>query len=155
MVVENKNSAHYNLALNEKGYLFLPEKDSRDVFLHTKGDNAKLGLRDRDFIMDEEIDRIQAKYPNLRILHYYAVENYVYHPDNIAELEPSGFDKLEYSKEITNQKNQKLLKIVSGIESARQTYSDLKEPNVKNKNIDPIISALESNDFEIFILILI
>lgn len=150
VVVENKNAAHYNLSLSGEGYLFLPEKDSRDVFLHTKGDKAKLGLRDKDYLMDEEISKIQVSYPNLRILRYYAFENYIYHPDNIAELEPVGFDKLEYIKDITDQKNQKLIKIVSGIESSRQTYSDLKEPNIKSKNIDPILNALKNDSFEVF-----
>jgi hypothetical protein len=150
VLVENKNAAHYNLSLSEKGYLFLPEKDSRDVFLHTKGDNTKLGLRDRDYLMDEEISRIQALYSNLRILRYYAFENYIYHPDNIAELEPAGFDKSAYIKDIIDQKNQKLIKIASGIETSRQTYSDLKEPNIKSKNIDPILNALKNNDFEVF-----
>lgn len=41
VVVENQNAVHYNLALSGKKYLFLPEKDSRDVFLNIKGDPTK------------------------------------------------------------------------------------------------------------------
>ncbi|MVT09591.1 AAA family ATPase [Chitinophaga tropicalis] len=150
VVVENQNAAHYNLALSGKKYLFLPEKDSRDVFLNVKGDASKLGIRDRDYIMDDEITRIQTKYPNLRILRYYAFENYIYHPDNIAELDLIVFNKQEYIKEITDQKNQKLLAIVSGIEVARQGYSDFKDGVQKNKSIEPILQALGSDEFETF-----
>lgn len=46
--------------------------------------------------------------PNLRILHYYAFENYIYHLDNIAELGLEGFNRENYIKDITEQKNQKL-----------------------------------------------
>jgi energy-coupling factor transporter ATP-binding protein EcfA2 len=150
VVVENQNAVHYNLALSGKKYLFLPEKDSRDVFLNIKGDTTKLGIRDRDYIMDDEITRIQQKYPNLRILRYYAFENYIYHPDNIAELNWNGFDKAAYIKEITIQKNEKLLTIASGIEVARQSYSDFKDGVQKNKDIEPILQALKSDDFETF-----
>ncbi|PSL33631.1 AAA family ATPase [Chitinophaga ginsengisoli] len=150
VVVENQNAAHYNLALSGKNYLFLPEKDSRDVFLNIKGDTTKLGIRDRDYIMDDEITRLQKKYPNLRILRYYAFENYIYHPDNIAELDCEGFDKAAYINEITTQKNDKLLTIAAGIEVARQSYSEFKDGVQKNKDIEPILQALKSDDFEVF-----
>lgn len=150
VVVENQNAAHYNLALSGKKYLFLPEKDSRDVFLNVKGDASKLGIRDRDCIMDDEITRIEEKYPNLRILRYYAFENYVYHPANLSELNLSGFNEEVYIKEITDQKNSKLLTIVASIEVARQGYSEFKDGVQKNKGVEHILQALGSDDFETY-----
>lgn len=126
VVVENQNDKHYNLALNGSGYFFLPAKDSREVFLTIKADHSKLGIRDRDYFRDDEIAAIQKKYPNLRILHYYAFENYIYHPDNIAALRLDGFDKTLYIGDITEQKNRKLHAILLSLATSRQTYIEFK-----------------------------
>jgi predicted ATPase len=150
VVAENQNDKHYNLALNEKGYFFLPAQNNREVFLTIKGDATKLGLRDKDYLKSEEITAIQAKYPNLRILQYYAFENYIYHPDNIAELGWQGYDKDVYIKEIIEQKKKNLIQIVSKIAVARQGYIEFKEGIKNDENISPILRALESDDFELF-----
>lgn len=150
VVVENQNDKHYNLALNGKGYFFLPAKDSREVFLTIKADQTKLGIRDRDYFRDDEIVSIRGKYPNLRILHYYAFENYIYHPDNIAELGWAGFDKQIYIQDITNQKNQKLHRILLSIATSRQTYVEFKDAIKNDEKAEPILQALESDEFETF-----
>jgi len=150
VVVENQNDKHYNLALNEKGYFFLPAQNNREVFLTIKGDATKLGLRDRDYLKDDEIALIQTKYPNLRILWYYAFENYIYHPDNIAELGWHGFDKGAYIKEIIEQKKKNFVQIIARIAVARQGYVEFKEGIKNNENIDSILQALESDNFESF-----
>lgn len=150
VVVENQNDKHYNLALNEKGYFFLPAMNSREVFLTIKADQTKLGLRDRDYFMEDEIVAIQKKFPNLRILHYYAFENYIYHPDNIAELNPTGFDRLAYIADITRQKNEKLNRILLSIATSRQTYVEFKDAIKNTEKMEPILEALESDDFETF-----
>ncbi|WP_343690023.1 AAA family ATPase [Chitinophaga sp.] len=150
VVVENQNDKHYNLALNEKGYFFLPAMNSREVFLTIKADQTKLGLRDRDYFMEDEINAIQKKFPHLRILHYYAFENYIYHPDNIAELNPVGFDKQLYKADITKQKNEKLNRILLSIATSRQTYVEFKDAIKNTEKLDPILEALESDDFETF-----
>jgi AAA15 family ATPase/GTPase len=150
VVVENQNDKHLNLALNVDGYFFLPAKDSREVFLTIKGDETKLGIRDRDYFRDDEIIAIRKLYPNLRILHYYAFENYIYHPNNIAELGWPGFDKKEYLEEIIAQKNKSLHRIILGIVSARQTYIEFKDVIKNDNKAEPIVHALESDEFEIF-----
>ncbi|WP_346320187.1 AAA family ATPase [Chitinophaga sp. YIM B06452] len=150
VVAENQNDKHYNLALNEKGYFFLPAQNSREVFLTIKGDTAKLGLRDRDYLREDEIARIRAKYPNLKILQYYAFENYIYHPDNIAELRWHGYNKDAYIKEIIVQKKKSFIQIVSKIAVARQSYVEFKEGIKNDENIAPILQDLESDDFESF-----
>lgn len=150
VVTENQNDKHYNLALNEKGYLFLPAQNSREVFLTIKSDASKLGLRDRDYLKDNEIAGIQAKHPNLRILHYYAFENYIYHPDNIAELGWEGYNIDVYTKQIIEQKNKNLIQIVSKIALARQNYIEFKDCIKNDEDISIILKGLESDDFETF-----
>jgi len=150
VVVENTNDEYYNLALAEKGYLFLPAQNSMQVFLAVKGDKNTVGLRDKDYLRPDEVQKIQKVYPNLKILDYYAFENYVYHPDNIAELNIKGFDRSAYIEQIIKAKNQQLMPVVAHIGTSRQTYIELKDAIKDDKNIAPIYSAFESNDFNIF-----
>jgi len=145
---ENKNDEYYNLMGIEKT-LFVGVKDSRDVFLNAKNDNSKFTLRDRDFISDSEIERIQNKYPNHRILKYYDFENYLYHPENIAELALLGFDKEQYYEEIRLQKQTKIHYILPKVESARKTYEEFKI-DFKPESTDKIVDDFMSDDFERF-----
>jgi AAA15 family ATPase/GTPase len=145
VVVENKNDEHYNLALGEDGYLFLPANNNREVFLTIKNDKEKLGLRDKDYLRPDEVESIQAAFPNLKILSFYAFENYLYHPDNIEELQLHGFDKAAYTKEIIEQKNEKMLSIVGEIGTSRSHYIEFKEGIKNDGDIEPIIEALKSD----------
>lgn len=101
-------------------------------------------------LTNEEIDRIQVKYPNLRILQYYAFENYIYHPDNIAEMGWQGFDKDVYIREIIEQKKKSFVQIVSKIAVVRQSYIEFKEGIKNNEDISSILDALQSDNFELF-----
>lgn len=145
---ENKNDEYYNLMGIEKT-LFVGVKDSRDVFLHIKNDKTKFSLRDRDFLSDGEIQVIQEKYPNHRILKYYDFENYLYHPNNIAELGLSDFDKDEYQAEILKQKQAKIHYILPKLESARKTYEEFKI-DFKPESTDKIVDDFMSNEFNRF-----
>ncbi|MBN9383669.1 MAG: AAA family ATPase [Chitinophagaceae bacterium] len=150
VAVENQNDQYYNAALGEKGYLFLPASNNREVFLTVKGDANMMGLRDRDYLKPEEIKAIKAKFPGLKILHYYAFENYIYHPDNIQELQWAGYNKADYIEDITQQKNKRLIPIVDEIATARQTYVEFKEGIKNDDKREQITDALQSNDFEAF-----
>ncbi len=105
VVCENQNSELLKI-IGYKNLVFFPERDSASVFMqvHTKPD--RFGLRDRDYLIDSEVEKIKSKYPNYYILDYYCFENYLYHPENIAELKLSGFNKEEYQKDIIRQKNE-------------------------------------------------
>lgn len=150
VVAENTNSKWYNLALGEKNYLFLPAQNNREVFLTIKGDKKKLGLRDRDFLRDDEIASVREIFPNMKILRYYSVENYLYHPDNLCELLNVNFDKAAYIEDITKQKNKRCSTIIGKIAVARQSYVEFKEGVKNDENIDGIIEQLESDNFEVF-----
>lgn len=131
--------------------MFLPANNSREVFLTVKSDKDKLGLRDRDYLRDDEIEKIQEKLLNLKILKFSTFENYIYHPDNIAELGLDGFDKEQYIAEIINQKNENLIDIVGEIGTARNHYIEFKDGIIVNDgNIKPITDRLKSDLFENF-----
>lgn len=149
VLCENQNDEFYNL-LSLKDRLFVGIKNKDDVFLHVKRDPRYYGLIDRDFLTDREIEKAQTKYNTLRILRYYCFENYLYHPSNLAELAPD-FDKQAYVQEITAQKNEQKLKLVSKIEKIRNSYAILRaEDKIRDDNFDTIIDALSSDDFETF-----
>jgi AAA15 family ATPase/GTPase len=150
VAVENQNDQYYNAALGEKGFLFLPANNNREVFLTIKGDPKMIGLRDRDYLKPEEIVAIKNKFPNLKILNYYAFENYIYHPDNIEALQKDGYNKAEYIQDILQQKKNRLITIAAEIGTARQTYVEFKDGIKNDERIEQIIDALQSDDFEIF-----
>ncbi len=153
--VENKNDEFFNLAFlgaDKNKFIFLGVNNSTEVFLSTKQDISKLGIRDRDYFRDDEINLIKSKLPNLKILNLYTFENYIYHPDNIFELGLSNFSRDDYKAEICRQKNTKLTEILLEIGESRQHYQELKEYTEKKdrENKIPIATALESDDFDTF-----
>lgn len=150
VVCENQNDEYFNL-LQIQDTIFVGLKDSRDVFLNVKRDPRYHSLRDRDFLTDTEIDRIKGKYPNHHILRYYDFENYLYHPDNIAELKIPGFDKESYVNDIIRQKKKRILHVIATLAASRQSYEEFKtDPKLKDKEIDNLIDDFESDDFERF-----
>ncbi|GAB3013794.1 hypothetical protein GCM10027051_16270 [Niabella terrae] len=152
IICENKNAIILtNLKL--KNLLFYPGKDSASVFIHVQVRPHFYGLRDRDFLLDEEIKLLQRQYPNYYILEYYCFENYLYHPENIEALKLDGFSKLDYTEEIMAQKNKHKNSIISNFKRSRDSYQELKIESGKfrKKDIeDNIIEYLESNDIEQF-----
>jgi small GTP-binding protein len=150
---ENKN-AELLKALNLPNLLFYPEKNSSSVFITVKTRIDTYGLRDRDFLLDSEIERIRKAYPNYFILDYYCFENYLYHPDNIKELEIENFNTEEYRLDIVKQKNEKKDHIISIYKSARKGYQEFKieHENLLDKNREnDIIDYLKSDDLEVFL----
>ncbi len=150
IVVENKNDEYFNAALGEDGYLFLPANNNREVFLTVKSDSQKIGLRDRDYLRDDEIEKMKSKLPNLKVLSLYTFENYTYHPDNIAELNFEEFNRDEYITEILKQKNEKLIEIVGEIAISRTHYIEFKDCITDDRNIKPITDKLRSDNFNDF-----
>lgn len=152
IVCENQNATLLNYIEIEKTKFF-PERDSNSVFMKVKTDPDLYGLRDRDFLLDTEINRIKNKYRNYYILNYYCFENYLYHPDNIEELNLAGFSKSQYINDIINQKNKARNLIISVYKNSRNSYQEFKIESEKirdKENEDKIIEYLESNEIEIF-----
>lgn len=149
VLCENQNDELYNLLALEDT-LFVGVKNKDEVFLNIKRDPRYYGLIDRDFLTDHEIATARRKYSTLRILHYYCFENYLYHPDNMVEVDPT-FDKASYIQEIVAQKNSQKLKLISRIDKIRNSYAILRsEDTIRDENFDTIIDALASDDLERF-----
>lgn len=151
IICENQNEKLLN-ALNLKKRKFFPAKDSSSVFIKVKTDHELYGLRDRDFLTDSEIDRITKKYPKYYILDYYCIENYLYHPDNLNELNLDGYNIGNYILEILRQKSEKRDNIIANFKNARNTYQEFKieEEKLRDKiNENEIMEYLKSDDIEI------
>lgn len=151
-ICENQNATLFN-TLGIDNALFIPETDNASVFIKIKSKPEYCGIRDRDFLLDSEIYNIKKRYKNYYILDYYCFENYLYHPDNIEELNINGFDKNEYINIITSQKNEVKNIIISNFKSARKSYQEfrIKEENIEDKkNEHKIIEYLESDEIESF-----
>ena len=149
VLCENKNDDYYNL-LGLPNTLFVGMKDARSLFLQVKNDSRFQSLRDRDFLSDTEIERLEKEYPHHHILRYYDFENYLYHPDNIAEIQPDGFDRDTYVAEIVRQKNERFDAALLNLKATRQSYEELKTGNIVDKEPDAIVADLKSDDFERF-----
>ena len=90
VICEGKDHAFYNAACDDASRLFIPPGGSDNagsVLAMARSNPGYLALRDRDFLMDDEIRAIQAELPNVRVLPFYSIENFLYHPDNIASLD--------------------------------------------------------------------
>ncbi|MFM8914201.1 MAG: chromosome segregation protein SMC, partial [Flammeovirgaceae bacterium] len=144
---ENKNDEFYQLQ-KIKDFLFVGVADSREVFLNIKRDANCLGLRDRDFLMESEKKKLRNKYPNLFILNYYNFENYLFHPENIDELKPVGFDKGEYILNIKRQIKLNYENILLNLKSSRN-YEEFKTDQIKSENENEILESLKSDEFEV------
>lgn len=149
ILCENLNDKFYNL-LNLENVVFVGVKDCRSIFLAIRKETKFYGLRDRDFFTDNEKQKIEKKYPYYRILDYYCFENYIYHPENIEQLNLIGYNKEEYLNEIIKQKNERIDYIFTDIKLSRNNYEELKEEKIKDIDISSIIIALKSNSLADF-----
>lgn len=152
IVCENKN-AEILKSLNIPNLLFFPERDSAGVFIKIKTKLDTYGLRDRDYLLDTEIERIRKKYPNYFILDYYCFENYLYHPENIRELAIENFNVDSYKQAIIQQKNERKNHIISIFKNSRKNYQEFKVEHEKlldKENENLIIDYLMSDDIEVF-----
>ena len=75
---------------------------------------------------------------------------YVYHPENIAELNIPTFNKEEYIQALTALKNERKDVLLMKIEYARSGYEEFKNEGKKNKDedISGIAQSLASESFE-------
>jgi predicted ATPase len=134
--VENTDRGLFAEVAIEKT-LFIAEKN-RDAVYHKAKEGAFKGIVDRDFLSDSDIVEIKKHYPNLRVLSYYSTENYLYHPDNLAEYFTRAnkpFDKTEYIRAIADTKSQKVNDIILNIKSDRTSYPYFGEPKFTDKDL--------------------
>ncbi len=150
VLCENKNYELYSLmGLDE--FIFTDVQNSNSVFLKIKRDKTLVGLRDRDFLTDNEIQELTSKFTNYKILRYYCFENYLYHPENVAQINLPHFDKNTYQNDITAIKNVQRHTLVVKISGAHKGYEKFKADGIKeDADIGHTSKCLESDDFETF-----
>lgn len=152
ILCENQNFTHYN-NIEIDNHTFVPHFNCERLFYAIRANVDIKGLRDRDFMTEIEIDKLEKMFPNYFILRFYAFENYIYHPDNLSEIQLENFDRDVYINEIIKLKNEKLNDILPNISSSRQNIHEFKidSEKIKQKEAGPIITAdLRSDEFERF-----
>jgi hypothetical protein len=164
-LVENKDCNYYEKTGIPK-IIFVPENDINNVYHKVRSTNL-FGIVDRDFLSDNDIQCICKQYPNLRILNYYSIENYMYNPDNLLEYFENKeliYDKNIYINDLRQAKNQIKDHLSLQITLARTSYPYFGEPEFNNnplqkrfknqqENIEQSVSVqsnLNSDDFETF-----
>lgn len=151
---EDKNDSLYNgIGLENIEFRGL-RGGSRKVYESAKFEKENYSVRDKDYLTRNEVKWLKNKLENYFILDYYCFENYLFHPDNMEEYfqkHNKAFCKDSYIKEITTQKNAKLLNIAQGLQIARNAYFDFTDNQKNNMDSDPeIIECLQSDNFELF-----
>jgi AAA15 family ATPase/GTPase len=104
-----------------------------------------IGIIDRDFLTDLEIENLKKTNPTLFVTKYNCIENYLYHPDNLAEL-ISNFDTVQYITDITNKKYIDSDEVKTRIGLGRHNYKDYCI-GAESQNVT---DSLNSSDFEEF-----
>lgn len=154
---ENTDTVIYN-NLSMPNTYFFNANDKADVF-HKAKNLSTLGLIDRDFLTDEELQNLSKTYSFLKILPYYSIENLLFHPDNLEEYYLTvnkDFAKADYLNALINIKNQELVDLAAGIPMARNGYPFYKENESSKRlkdfkeNWKDITKLLKSDNFETF-----
>jgi len=147
---ENQDDERYN-AVGLTETIFIGRRDKNAVVVEMRANDRYFGLIDRNYLGDDEIAWIRTQHPRLFVLGYYAIENYLYHPDNLAELIP-GLDAQGYREEIRRQKDAARDSILLNLQKTREGYELIKEleKKVKRAAEERIAAALGSADFETF-----
>ncbi len=150
ILCEGKNVELFNNLMIPE-ILFSSEHNSGTIF-HNIKTKIRYAIRDKDYLITEEINRLQKKFPKYYILKYYCIENYLYHPDNIQELGLSEFYKDQYILNIIEQKNDIIDDVIFDIKTIRKSYKELTENHINTvkDSLKILVRELRSNDFEEF-----
>ncbi len=144
--VENKDQDYY-ASIGIPKTVFVSANDRNSVYRKVQTSEFN-GLVDRDFLSDDDIQQIRQHYPKLRLLNYYSVENYMYHPDNLAEYyQKTGkdFDKLDYIQQLKETKNDVKDSLILRIASVRSSYPYFEEPDFNGKPLQKRFRSSQEN----------
>lgn len=163
--VENRDRDYYG-SIGIANTVFVSENNRNNVY-HKVRATSFTGIVDRDFLTDDDISKIRTQYPNLRILEYYCIENYMFHPDNLDEYyqhKNVTFNKVAYENSLREEKEKVRAAIELGILVARMGYPYFGEPSFNDTDLQKrfkntsenlnqakvIQEYLRSNDLEIY-----
>jgi hypothetical protein len=110
---------------------------------------------------------LTKQYPSLKILRFYCVENYLFHPQNLKEyyeIKGTEFDEKSYTEAIAEEKEKAKGELLIKLASIRQGYPYFKEvgmeksphrkrfiPEAENYTQSTVVAGyLNSNQFDQF-----
>ena len=151
VLCENTDASLYN-AIDLPDMLFVKARDKNAVVLQTKTNAEFRGLIDRDLMGSDEIRHLRRDHPSLFVLEYYSLESYLYHPSNLTEASPPGFDEAEYRPLIRERMAAVRDRLLMNLERSRNSYEVIKTlpREVKKRAMEEIAEATTSDDFETF-----
>ena len=151
VLCENKDASLYN-AIDLPDFLFVAVRDKNAVTIQSRALDEFFGLIDRDFLGTEEIREIRRGQPNLFVLGYYSLESYLFHPENMAEISPDGFDEAEYREAIRRNMMSVRDRLLVNLEGNRNSYEVIKvfSRELKSTAVREITEATASENFEDF-----
>jgi hypothetical protein len=130
--IEQENRKHLaSMVMDQK--IFVPERN-REGVLHKVKTGADGGLVNRFFLTDEEIRIIHQYYPRLKVLGFYSLENYLFHPDNLEEYYTGAhkpFNKSAYIQKMLEEKEHVIIDLAGKIVPARQEYAFFRESGME------------------------
>jgi AAA15 family ATPase/GTPase len=164
--VENADRKFYAM-LDMPQTIFVSANNRDQVYHKVRSDQQYSGIVDRDFLTEDDIEQIRNAYPKLYLLRYYSIENYLYHPDNLAEYNRNRqipFDRGKYVADLTEAKNREIDSFIGNLTLDRCGYPYFKEPEYDGKQLQNrfknskdnkeqtvvIIESIKSDDFETF-----
>ena len=151
IICEDTDAKRYN-ATNVDDVLFTGARDKNSIVIQTRGSQEYDGLIDRDYLGTAEIAEICRRQGNLYVLEYYALENYLYHPDNLAELNPEGYDDCTYRAALTSCMATARDRLLVNLRSSRRSYEIIQtlSKSLKDQAVVEIETATASDDLETF-----
>ncbi len=150
VVCEGDDQKLYNAALDDSELLFIPARNAYSVFQMVTADPSLWGLRDRDFLLQKEVEKLQQAYPRLRILPCYSIESWLYHPQNIASLALAGYNADAWKEEIVARRPEAH---TLEVKHARSHIAELRHHPLDSMRsseviVDEIYTAYASADFD-------
>ncbi len=108
---------------------------------------------DRDFLTDAEVAEFETQFTFIKILRYYSVENYRFHPDNLSEHLGADFDPTAHIAALMTEVSKVRESIAFSISKARDGYPFNKEltgeaHKAYQASARQVLEMLQSEDFE-------
>ena len=151
ILCEGGDAPLYN-AIDLPDFLFVAARDKSAITIQTTAMDEFFGLIDRDFLGTEEIREIRRQHRNLLVLGYYSIESYLYHPENISETAPDGFDQTVYREAIRRNMTAVRDRLLVNLARNRNSYEIIKgfSRDLKDTAVQEISEATGSDEFEVF-----
>jgi energy-coupling factor transporter ATP-binding protein EcfA2 len=146
--VENRDEKYY-AQLDIEKTMFPGAANKYSVFQNVVTTEHN-GIIDRDFLSDEDIELIEKEYPKLFVLRFYCIENYLYHPGNLAEYFKNNteFSREQYILQLSEEKKKVTNEIVSHISMTRLDYPFFKEQKFETKGYRKRFRSTQENSKE-------